>query len=74
MSMQIAQQPPSCKYSPRNISENSGVESRTLGNIKAGILQLKSEYTVIPFENKKSYVMNVLKGKCAVTLNVPINS
>lgn len=60
MSMQIAQQPPSCKYGFRNFSENSGVESRTLGNIKARILQMKSKYTVIPFENKKSHVMNVL--------------
>lgn len=42
---------PSHKYSFRNISENSGVESRTLGNIKAGILQMKPKYTVIPFEN-----------------------
>lgn len=59
MSMQIAQQPPSHKYSFRNISENSGVESRTLGNIKPGNLQVKPKYTVIPSENK-SPVMNVL--------------
>lgn len=58
--MQIVQQPPSRKYSFSNISENTGVKSRTLGNIKAGILQMKPKYTVIPFENKKSHVMNVL--------------
>lgn len=71
--MQIVQQSPSHKYSFRNISENTGIENRALGNIKAGILQMKPKYTVIPFENKKSHVMNGLEGKCAVTLNVPIN-
>lgn len=65
------------QYSFQNISEDSGVGRRTLGNIEAqdpADETARPKYTVISLENKeKSNVMNVLQGKCAVTSNIPTN-